>query len=265
MDKLCPVRLVRVCQGDRGLMRVITTQIASHHHKLAKSLQAAVVISSDMSDMSAETIAHQQQYHTSHGRRFHTGICQDPLWGFLWMGHFMTMIIIGALFFITFSNDLLAANIAAANFLNPTNAVMGDLQLNNDGWTMVLFFLSWSTVMSFAWLEGFRRLKSGFLTFTLAIMCLSWMSFGIISILAGQLIPAIIFFILGGINVIWSFSVRGQLDFTSSLFDMASTILLRYPAINGVVGFMIILQVIWNVIWVIAAASNHSYPSQSKW
>jgi hypothetical protein len=207
--------------------------------------------------------AESADYGQNNGDRFQSTPCRDVPFAILFLLHFIGMGVLAIVFVRMYGKDLGGDdnNSTDPNFQNNSD---DEIKLNGHAWEMLFAFIFIGLISSFAMLELFkhhaRKLIWASLVATPIFFCaLALLAFAYLH----QPIVGVILLIMAALNCLYLYFVRARINFSANILSITVQVLQQYPATTAFAFVCAAAQLVWCVIWLVAAAgAMHSIRNQ---
>lgn len=198
------------------------------------------------------------------------GGCRDWIFSIIFVLHLIAIFVIAGLMYKMYAKQMRERNDDSndpnsPNY-DPDANHSNELKMDTHAISIIGIVVAGSFVMAGLWLAAFKRwareiiwtamIASPVFLVILGAMFLTFFN---------EVIPAVVCFLLAALNVLFLYLVRGRIEFSATILSIVSQVLMHYPATTLVAFLAIIVEVIWVIVWLVAAVGvMHSFRNQEK-
>jgi len=182
------------------------------------------------------------------GTKFRREGCRDVIWAVLFILQLLLMIGLAIYMGKKHASDP-KCDPKVDQDCNP------DTQVNIDGkaWGIICLLIVGGALSCVFWLELIKRNANCLIWFCLLFSVAMFFILGLVLLFFGSLWGGLVFFILGGINLLYVYFVKGRIPFAAAILSVVSGVLQLFPASFAMAYLVVFIQAAWLIVWVIAA------------
>jgi hypothetical protein len=187
--------------------------------------------------------------------------CRDMGWALLFIAHLIGIISLAVVFYRMYHDELTGNH---ESYDHSGNNGSDELRLNGNAWGIFGATLGAGIVMATLWLELFKHYARTMIWIALLFSPVLQIAMAIAFLtVLHSLWAAILCLISAAFNLLFVYLVRRRIQFSANILTIVVQVLQEYRATTAVAFFAVLLQMVWVIVWLVAAAGTmHSFRNQ---